>query len=108
MEIKTSSNNVTKKHLINARSSQSFVNWQNPEKIIAAALVEDVDSKTGAAAEYAYIWTENNTYAGNALAIREIVNDLVELLNEADELTGVCNVRKTKGGQDFVTLELVD
>lgn len=106
MTIKESSHNVTKKHIINARSSQSFVNWTEPEQIIATALVEDVNTE-GNTVEYAYIWTDTNTYAGNSKAIREIVPDLVELINAAEECTGVCHLRKSNSGKEFITLELV-
>lgn len=101
MEILKATSNVTRIHLVNARDSRSFMEWKEAEPVIAAAVVQDNDTV------YSYVWTETATYAGNSATIRDVMDDVIDIINEGEVVSALVNVRQSKSGKDFATLRLL-
>lgn len=103
-------NNFTKKMAINIGTSIALqdMGGQKITSIQAAAIVTDVDRETGEEREVAIIVDESGmVYSAISATVLSQMEDVIDLLDDGESFDIIVVSRKSKGGRDFITLNVV-
>ena len=103
-------NNFTRKMGINIGTSIALQDMagQKITSIQAAAIVTDVDRETGEEKEVAILVDESGVcYSAISATVLGQMEDVIALLDDGESFDVIVVSRKSKGGRDFITLNVV-
>lgn len=103
-------NNFTRKMAVNIGTSIALQDMagQKIESIEAAAIVTDVDRETGEEKEVAIIVDGSGiSYSAISATVLSQMDDVIALLDDGETFDIIVVSRKSKGGRDFITLNVV-
>lgn len=102
--------NVTGKMKVNALTADTLQNAIGTDlPVKAVAIAEKTDEETGEIKTVGYIWTESgecfSTISETAMDSIEAIYELLEE-NPDEKITAMPEMRKSKGGRDFIVLPI--
>lgn len=106
----TKTENFTRKMAVNIGTSIALQDMagQKIESIEAAAVVTDVDRETGEEKEVAIIVDgAGMSYSAISATVLGQMDDVIALLDDGETFDIIVVSRKSKGGRDFITLNVV-
>lgn len=106
----TATKNFDKKDLINSRNGLSLQDEENGFVIdvTKAATMEDTDEETGEIKKISVlIDPEGKTYTSISATVDDIMDDVIELLDEGEPISLRLLKRKSNGGREFLSFQVM-
>lgn len=102
--------NFDKKDLINSRNGLSLQDEENGFviEVTKAATMEDTDEETGELKKISVlIDPEGKTYTSISATVDDIMDDVIELLDEGEPISLRLIKRKSNGGREFLSFQVM-
>lgn len=102
--------NFNRKMAINIGTSIALQDkaGQKIASIAAAAIVTDIDRETGEEKQVAVIVDGGGmSYSSISATVLQQMDDIIELIDEGEDFDVVVVSRTSKGGRDFITLNVI-
>lgn len=106
----TKTENFTRKMAINIGTSIALQDkaGQKITDIAAAAVVTDIDRETGEEKQVAILVDGGGmSYSAISATVLQQMDDIIELIDDGEDFDVIVVSRKSKGGRDFITLNVV-
>lgn len=106
----TKTENFTRKMAINIGTSIALQDkaGQKITGIVAGAVVTDIDRETGEEKQVAVLVDASGmSYSAISATVLQQMDDIIELIDDGEDFDVIVVSRKSKGGRDFITLNVV-